>query len=166
MDVDKIPMDEIEKQLDDTWENPVDDRHVGYQLKILDRMFCKQMVRMIKDSGYDGVTMWGCWILEFLALQDNEETYQKDIERKFQTGKSTIAGVMKNLEHNGLIVRKAVEGDARLKQVCLTSEGEAYIEKMKQGREEVEKKVTKGLSPENMKCFFDIVKQMQSNLAD
>jgi DNA-binding MarR family transcriptional regulator len=73
---------------------------------------------------------------------------------------------MKNLEHNGLIVRKAVEGDARLKQVCLTSEGEAYIEKMKQGREEVEKKVTKGLSPENMKCFFDIVKQMQSNLAD
>ena len=157
--------DEFEKEFDEPWEDTEEVKYVGYQLKMLDRMFCKQMVRLIRESKY-GVTMLGGWILEYLYYKGEEPTYQKDIERKFRTGKSTIAGMMKTLEKNGLIVRKSVEGDARLKQLCLTKAGQEYILTVKRGREQIENRVKNGLSEEELALFFDIVIRMQKNLAE
>jgi len=167
MNIDKMDMEgEFCKGIEKPWKNPVDEQHVGYQLKMLDRMFCKEMVKQFREDEYDGITILGGWILEYLAFQKEEATYQKDIERRFQTGKSTIAGTMKVLEKNGLIVRKSVKGDARLKQVCLTKSGKQYIEKMRQRRDEMENRVAKGLSQEELDMFFRIVKKMQENLLE
>ena len=148
------------------WENPLDENHVGYQLKMLDRMFCKQMMKLIREEEYEGITMLSGWIMEYLAFREHEVTYQKDIEKTFRTGKSTIAGAMKLLEKYGFIVRNAVKGDARLKQVCLTNAGEAYIQRIKQRKIQMEQRVTKGLSRQEITDFLNIVKKMQANLAD
>ena len=161
-----IEKEALEVDFEKPWENPLDENHVGYQLKMLDRMFCKQMVRLIKEEEYEGSTMLSSWIMEYLAFREDEVTYQKDIEKMFHTGKSTIAGAMKSLEKNGFIVRNAVKGDARLKQVCLTKAGEAYIQRIKQRKDQIEQRVTKGLSQEELKKFLDIIKRMQANLAD
>lgn len=167
MNIDKLEMEgDFCKEFEKPWKNPVDEHHVGYQLKMLDRMFCKEMVKLFREDQYDGITMLGGWILEYLAFQEEEAIYQKDIERKFKTGKSTIAGTMKVLEKNDLIVRKSVKGDARLKQVCLTKKGEQYIERMCQRRDEMENRVSEGLSKEELNMFFQIVKKMQENLVE
>ncbi|MDE6434708.1 MAG: hypothetical protein K2L07_10840 [Lachnospiraceae bacterium] len=167
MNINKTGMEDgFCKVFEKPWKNPVDDRHVGYQLKMLDQIFCKEMVKLFREDGYDGVTMLGGWILEYLAFQEEEVIYQKDIERNFKVGKSTIAGIMKVLEKNDLIVRKSVKGDARLKQVCLTKKGEQYIEQMRQRRNAMEERVTKGLSQKELDLFFQIVKKMRENLLE
>lgn len=167
MEIDKMSMeDDFCKVFEKPWKNPVDDGNVGYQLKMLDQIFCKEMVKLFREDGYDGITMLGGWILEYLVFQEEEVIYQKDIERSFKIGKSTIAGVMKALEKNDLIVRKSVKGDARLKQVCLTEKGGQYIERMCQRRAIIEKRVTKGLSQKELDMFFQIVKKMRENLLE
>lgn len=57
--------------------------------------------------------------LEYLANNSNNNIFQKDIEKQFNIGKSSVAGTLKVTEEMGVIVRQSVEGDARLKRVCL-----------------------------------------------
>ncbi|MDO5154973.1 MAG: MarR family winged helix-turn-helix transcriptional regulator [Eubacteriales bacterium] len=148
------------------WNNPMEERYVGYQIKMMDRTICKRVVKQFQDHCYEGMTRLSNWILEYLENQEPEITYQKDIERVFGIGKSTIAGSMKVLEKNGLIERKSVEGDARLKQICLTKDGKAFIEKIKQSKREFESQLTRDLSPDEIDMFFDILQKMRKNIAE
>ena len=84
--------------------------HIGYQLKIIDRMFRRSMEAMMRKNG--------------------------------------------------------VEGDARLKRVCLTDKGRACKHKMKEGREKMEEKVRKGLTEEEIEMFLNVLRKMQENLMD
>ena len=41
----RIEKEDLEVDFEKPWENPLEEKHVGYQLKMLDRMFCKQMLK-------------------------------------------------------------------------------------------------------------------------
>lgn len=140
--------------------------YVGYQLKALDHMFRRHMMAMMRQNGFEGMSVMNVWIIEYLAGNEGKDIFQKDIEKSFKVGKSSIAGTLKMMEEKGVIIRQAVEGDARLKRVCLTDKGRTYIHKMQQGREYMEKKVCQGLTEEEITFFFQIVKKMQDNLSD
>lgn len=140
--------------------------HVGYQLKALDHLFRRTMQAMMRQNGFEDMSMMNGWIIEYLAKNEGKDIFQKDIERTFKVGKSSIAGTLKTMEEKGYIVRQAVAGDARLKRVCLTDKGRTYTHKMEQGREEMERKVCEGLTKEEISLFFRIIKKMQDNLID
>ena len=60
-------------------------------------------------------------ILKFILLETmHKDLYQKDIEEEFQIRKSTVTGYVQLMEKNGLIQRKSVESDARLKSLIPT----------------------------------------------
>lgn len=143
-----------------------DKDHVGYQLKALDHMFRRKMQAMMRQNGFEDMSMMNGWIIEYLARNEGKDIFQKDIEKNFKVGKSSIAGTLKTMEEKGYIVRQAVAGDARLKRVCLTDKGRTYTHKMEQGREEMEQKVCEGLTKEEISLFFQIIKKMQDNLID
>ena len=140
--------------------------HVGYQLKALDHLFRRKMQAMMRQNGFEDMSMMNGWIIEYLARNEGKDIFQKDIEKNFKVGKSSIAGTLKTMEEKGYIIRQAVAGDARLKRVCLTDKGRTYTHKMEQGREEMEQKVCKGLTKGELDLFFQIIKKMQDNLID
>lgn len=141
-----------------------DVKQVGFQLKILDLMFRRNMEAHFRKSGFEGMSVINVWIIEYLSHNDNKNIFQKDIEKRFNIGKSSIAGTLKGMEEKGLIVRQSVEGDARLKRVCLTDKGREYACEMEQGKRDMEQKVSEGISEEEMNHFFSIIKKMQDNL--
>lgn len=141
-----------------------DERRVGYQLKALDHMFRRDMEANIRKNGFEGMSMINVWIIDYLAHSEEKDIFQKDIEKIFKIGKSSIAGTLKTMEEKEFIVRQSVKGDARLKRVCLTDKGREYACKMEQGRDDMEKKVCKGLTEEELELFFQIIKKMQDNL--
>lgn len=140
--------------------------HVGYQLKVLDHMFRRKMQAVLRQNGFEDMSMMNGWIIEYLARNEGKDIFQKDIEKAFKVGKSSIAGTLKTMEEKGYIIRQAVAGDARLKRVCLTDKGRTYTHKMEQAREEMEQKVCEGLTKEEISLFFRIIKKMQDNLID
>lgn len=141
-----------------------DVNQVGFQLKKLDLMFRRNMEAHFRKSGFEGMSVINVWIIEYLAHNDNKNIFQKDIEKRFNIGKSSIAGTLKGMEEKGIIVRQSVEGDARLKKVVLTDKGRHYACKMEQGKADMEQKVSAGISEEDMDHFFMVIKQMQENL--
>lgn len=157
---------DFEKQFVKTWNCLIEKKYVGYQIKMMDRMIAKKVIKQFENNSYEGMTRLSNWILEYLDHQESDIIYQKDIERVFATGKSTIAGSMKVLEKNGFVERKSVEGDARLKQICLTKKGQEHIQKIKQSRMELESQLTKNLTQEEMDTFFEILQKMRNNIAE
>lgn len=148
------------------YQNPKMENHVGYQLKALDHMFRRHMQAMMRQNGFEDMSLMNGWIIEYLAYNEGKDIFQKDIEKNFKVGKSSIAGTLKMMEEKGYILRQAVEGDARLKRVCLTDKGKTYVHKMELGREYMEKKVCEGLTEEEMSLFFKITRKMQDNLSN
>lgn len=157
---------ELEIGFEKPWTNPMEEKYIGYQIKMLDRMICKRVMKKIQESKQEGMTRLADWILEYLANQEDKIIYQKDIERVFGIGKSTIAGTMKCLEKNHFIERRAVEGDARLKQICMTKEGKARIKKIKESKQEFEQQLTKGLTQDEIDQFFVILQKIHNNVLD
>ena len=146
--------------------SPEEMKHVGFQLKALDLKFRRCMDTNIRQIGFEGMSVINVWIIEYLAHNEHRDIFQKDIEKAFHIGKSSIAGTLKVMEEKGIIIRKSVAGDARLKKVCLTEKGYDYAIKMQQGKEDVERKVSAGISSEEMEHFRRILKKMQDNLTE
>ena len=70
----------------------------------------------------DGLNSKQARLLRYIELSDHD-VYQKEIEDEFGIRKSSVSSFLTILERNGLIERKSVESDARLKKIILTEKG-------------------------------------------
>lgn len=55
------------------------------------------------------------YIISYLCENEDKNIFQRDIEREFDLSRSTVSTILKELEKEGLIERKSVIIDARLK---------------------------------------------------
>ncbi len=60
------------------------------------------------------------YIISYLCDNEDKNIFQRDIEREFHIGRSTVSNALKVLEKEGLVERKSVIIDARLKMVRAT----------------------------------------------
>lgn len=147
-------------------EHECEHEHIGYQLKSLDHMFRRHMDAAIRENGFEGMSVMNGWIIKFLDENEGRPVYQKDMEKKFNVGRSSLAGTLKIMEEKGFIERVSVARDARLKQVLLTDKGRTYMQKMEEDRERLESRVIKGLSEEELSTFRNIIRKMKENLSE
>lgn len=155
-----------ECECSDNFRKSRDVKRIGYQLKAFDHVFRRSMEANIRKNGFEGMSAINAWIIDYLMENEGKDIFQKDIEKNFKIGKSSIAGTLKMMEEKNFIIRQPVQGDARLKRVCLTDKGREYARKMEQGKDEIEQKVCRGLTREEVELFFDIIKKMQDNLME
>lgn len=142
------------------------ENRIGYQIKALDHLLRRQIEAFIRENGFDGMTMINGFIIGYLAENEGTDIFQKDIEKQFKVGKSSLAGTLKTMEEKGYIIRQPVPGDTRLKRVCLTDKARTYIQKIDQGHIQMEEKLCQGLTDEEIQTFLQIVRKMQDNLSE
>lgn len=87
------------------------------------------------------------YIISYLCENEDKNIFQRDIERKFDLSRSTVSTILKELEKEGLIERKSVIIDARLKKVVPTQKA---------------KMINEACSKEIAHFFYDLA----SNLSD
>lgn len=61
-------------------------------------------------------------ILGYLYYHMGGPVYQKDLEKEFRISRATATNTLQVMEREGLIVRRALDKDARLKRILLTEE--------------------------------------------
>ena len=93
-----------------------------------------------------------------------KETYQKDLEAEFSVRRSTASGILSIMEENGLIERVISDRDARLKTLVLTEKSLAICRKREKKIEEIEEQLGKGITPEELDMFFDIISRIRKNI--
>lgn len=136
------------------------DISVGFAVKTLSNLFKRHI-----SGSDDHLTGMQGWIIGYIYEHGREiDIYQRDIESKFNIRRSTVTGILQLMEKSGLLIRRPVPSDARLKKLVLTDKAMQMHEQFKRRAAEIDSLAAKGLSKEELDCFFKIADKMIKNL--
>ena len=101
------------------------------------------------------------YIISYLC--ENKDIFQRDIEREFDLSRSTVSTILKQLESEGLIERKSVIIDARLKKVVPTPAAEMINEACSKEITHFFYDLASNLTDNEMSTFVKVLDTMKKN---
>lgn len=104
------------------------------------------------------------YIISYIASMDKTPVFQRDIDKTFSLRRPTTTEILKLMERNGLIKKKSVEKDLRLKRVILTPKAKKINDDFESFLSAMELEMCEGISEDEMNTFFEVVKKMRENL--
>lgn len=85
-------------------------------------------------------------IMGYLYHHVEQPVYQRDIEKEFRISRATATNTLQVMEKNGLIVRKSLDKDARLKRILMTEEAAANHARVEEHMKMMDERMLRGLS--------------------
>lgn len=142
------------------------DQTTGGRLHVLTRLMHRRMETVRAEYGMDCKSAPQGWLIHYLYDHRGEDVCQRDIERVFHIRRSSVTGMLQNMEKDGLITREAVAGDARLKCIRLTDRAIRQHEIIIRVIEQNEHDLTAGFTPEELATLHSLLDRMRQNLQD
>lgn len=139
-------------------------KRIGLEIRRLDHMLSRNLSACVKAAGLDEVTLMHGWILRYLYENRDKEVFQKDLEKNFSVGRSTVTNIIKLMEKKGFLCRESVEKDARLKRVLLTEKGISTHEQIEDMIDELNEKTLSGISAEELEAFEQTMNKIKENI--
>lgn len=139
-------------------------RAIGPEIHMLDHMITKILACHVRAAGIDEITLMHGWIMRYLYENRESDIFQKDIEKTFSIGRSTVTGIIQILEKKGYVKREFVEHDARLKKVMLTGKGKESHESMELLIKKMDGMLEEGISGDELETFFKVTEKIRENL--
>lgn len=102
------------------------------------------------------------YIISYLCENEDQNIFQRDIEKEFDLGRSTVSTILKELEREGLVERKSVVGDARLKKVTATEGARMINEACNKELEGFVEKLISGINPNDIEIFSKVLDALKS----
>lgn len=138
------------------------EKDCGMWINILSHKLKKRMNANMQSLGLTGVQSR---VLHYILVKHAEgPVYQRDVESVFGLSRSTATGILQLMEKNGLILRESVKSDARLKSLIPTEKAAKLDAQVWDCLRETEKRLTSGLSGEQLGLFLQTVEHMYANL--
>lgn len=142
-------------------------KSIGFEVKSLGNLIKRCIHESAARSGLDGLTGAQGWIIGYLyARRNGPDIFQRDLEKAFKIRRSTATGILQLMEKKGFINREPVAYDARLKRLRLTPKAIAYHELIMEKIQEVEERLRRGLSEEEVAAFFMLIEKIKRNLEE
>lgn len=141
-------------------------QRVGPAIHKLNHMMNRNITTYVRMLGIDEVSVTNGWIIRYLYENRDRDIFQKDIEKRFSIGRSTVTNTIQLMEKKGYIRRDAVESDARLKKVVLTEQGIELHNSMRKVSKELDARTLKGISDEELRTFFEVIEKLEKNLCE
>lgn len=138
--------------------------HVGHQIQKMHRTISKLLETRVKDEGLDEATLMHGWILRYLYEHQEQDIYQKDIEKYFGICRSGVTNIIQALEKKGQVYRASVETDARLKKVMLTEKGKLSHKKLGEIFQKMDADLEEGISEEEIQAFMNVINKVYCNI--
>lgn len=137
---------------------------IGLRLRKLNNQIMRGIACSISQKSGDAVTGTNGWIICYLAGHPTEHIFQKDLESRFGITRSTASKVLSLMERKGLIIRKSVPHDARLREIVLTPKAVELNELARESAARLEARLTSGFTEEEIAVLADDLERMQKNL--
>lgn len=158
-----IQEEEEVKSLEDG--NSINDQ-VGFEIHRTAHMMSRRLEAGVKSQGIDEMTLTHGWIIRFLYDNRDKDIYQKDIEKYFLVGRSTVTNSIQLMEKKGLIRRESVECDARLKKVILTEKGIRAHETVEEMIRRLNGGLLEGIGEKDTDIFLKVIRRIRQNIED
>lgn len=117
---------------------------LGRQIGHVSHLFRRNIDSMIVAESRDGdgiLTGRNFWVLQYLQEHAEEDVFQKDLEAIFKVRRSTVSRMVELMEQKDLIRRESVDGDARLKRLCLTERSRGLLTAVSNGVDRMNREV-------------------------
>lgn len=102
-------------------------------------------------------------IMSYILDHNDEEIYQRDLEKVLNLRRATVSGVLQTMEKNKLIIRVIDEMDARSKKIILSDEAKKLFSLKEKKFYEIEKKIKNDISKDELDNFLLVIKKMKNN---
>ena len=148
------------------------EENIGAELRALNisllRYLAKHKVRTNKEkSDYPDETRGlQIWVIDYLIKNQDEDIFQRDLEKEFVMRRSTATNFVKKMEQAGLIRRESVAYDARLKKIILTDKAFELQAGMMAKKKEFETLLRGDLSEAEIKQFIATIQKIKHNLQE
>ena len=140
------------------------ERKVAFEIKRLDNLINRKILKYLKKENIKNISHLQAEILRYLYVNRCNTVYQSDIEREVDIRRSTVSGILKTMEKNGLIKRIDSKKDTRKKEVILTNLSVKRHNEMDIKVKKFEKELLNGISLEEKKVFFKVIDKLADNL--
>ncbi|MDD4716003.1 MAG: MarR family winged helix-turn-helix transcriptional regulator [Oscillospiraceae bacterium] len=137
---------------------------IGIELRSLENLIMRRFANADHKKHIDSVTGTNGWIIGFLANNPDKDIYQKDLEEQFTITRSTVSKVLILMEKKGLIERRGVPNDSRLKKLVLTDKAWKLSEAMKENGEKLNAALIKGFTEEELEALYSYIQRMKDNI--
>lgn len=137
---------------------------IGFELRTLNNMIHRQIIASENIKYVDELTGATSWMMGYLVHNRDRDVFQKDIEKEFSIRRSTASKALSIMEQKGLIRRESVDYDARLKRLILTERAVQLNKLVENDLTEIDRKLTNGLSEEEINIFIEIIQKIKKNL--
>lgn len=138
---------------------------IGFRVRTLS-LEIKRAVDVKKSAKEGCCTNTHGWVIGYLYDNRNKNVYQKDIEKQFGVRRPTMTEILKLMEKNGFVKRVRDEKDARLKRIELTDLALKIHENHEKDIESFENRIRKGVSDEELDCFFRVMDKISANVCE
>jgi DNA-binding MarR family transcriptional regulator len=139
---------------------------IGFAVRRLSNAIKRDVEKTQKDLKLEQMKGINGWAINYFYENRDKDVFQRDFEEKFEIRRSTASRMLKTMEQKGFIERVSVESDARLKKIILTQKAvkqhKLILERIK-AREE---RLRIGLTDEEIKTFFSLIKRITANMEE
>ena len=142
-----------------------DKRKIGLEVGAIMNMLKRQAPFETVDN--EKITRMQMWIIRYIRTRKSDkDLFQGELEKEFNITRATTSSILKRMEKAGLVERKAVFHDGRLKKITLTPEAIKMDDEIGEYLERREMRMRNGISPEDLDTFFSVAQKIQENLSD
>lgn len=139
---------------------------IGAQLRELGILMKRRIDGALIQAGIDQVTGMQGRVLGYISHHQDPPIFQRDLEEEFHIRRSTATGILQLLEKKGLLERRPVEWDARLKQLCLTPRSQALHQAISAQILKMEENLSSCLTQQEQEQFFAIAAKLRRHLEE
>ena len=140
------------------------ERKVAFEIKRLDNLINRKILKYLKKENIKNISHVQAEILRYLYVNRDNTVYQSDIEKEADIRRSTVSGILKTMEKNGLIKRIDSKKDTRKKEFTVTNLSVKRHDEMNIKVKKFEKELLNGISLEEKKVFFKVIDKLADNL--
>ena len=138
------------------------EKDCGVWISVLSHKLGKRMNADMQSLGLTGVQSR---VIHYILVKCAEgPVYQRDVESALSMSRSTATGVLQLMEKNGLIQRRSVASDARLKSLIPTEKAIRLDAEVGDCLRRTERCLTEGLSNAQLAAFMETAALMSANL--
>lgn len=139
-------------------------KRIGFEVRTLSNLIRRNLNNSNAIKKADNVTGMHGYVIGYLYDHQDKDVFQKDLEEEFLIRRSTATVVLQLMEKNGLILRQPVSYDARLKKLQLTQKAIEIHKSVVKDIDQVELRLSQGISDEELKAFFSIMERLKKNI--
>lgn len=112
----------------------------------------------------EGITISQLRVIAYISHHGKQPVYQKTLEEQFDIRRSSVTGLLQNMEKSGLLVRRPSKTDGRIKIVSLTAKGKKLDEELQSYVHGLESDMMKDFSEEEKTLLWNFLQRMLENL--